>query len=89
MWNNTQHVHKKKQLRSKIYGLKVNLKKESNKKKIEIDTNKIEELIKKRNIAKSNKNFLLADKIRSDLRNIGIELIDKSKGLTEWKQLSD
>ena len=66
-----------------------NLKKESQKNKLEIDTNKIEELIKKRNLAKANKDFLLADKIRADLRNIGIELIDKPQGLTEWKQLLD
>ncbi len=51
--------------------------------------NKVEELIKKRTLAKANKDFLLADKIRADLRNIGIELIDKPQGLTEWKQLSD
>ena len=49
----------------------------------------IEELIKKRSLAKANKDFLLADKIRTDLRNIGIELIDKPKGITEWKQLAD
>jgi len=72
-----------------VLGLKANLKEESPKNKLEIDTNKIEELIKNRTLAKANKDFLLADKIRDDLRNIGIELIDKQKGLTEWKQLSD
>ena len=72
-----------------VLGLKVNLKKASPKNKLQIDTNKIEGLIKKRTLAKTNKDFLLADKIRADLRNIGIELIDKSHGLTEWKQLSD
>ena len=72
-----------------VLGLKVNLKQESTNNKLEIDTNQIEELIKKRTLAKANKDFLLADKIRTDLRNIGIELIDKPKGLTEWKLLSD
>ncbi len=72
-----------------VLGLKVNLRQESQKNKLEIETNKIEELIKKRTLAKANNDFLLADKIRADLRNIGIELIDKPQGLTEWKQLSD
>ena len=47
------------------------------------------QLIKNRSLAKANKDFLLADKIRADLKNIGIDLIDKPKGVTEWKQLSD
>ena len=72
-----------------VLGLKANLKQESQQIKVEIDNNTIEELIKKRSIAKANKDFLIADKIRSDLRNIGIELFDKPKGLTEWKKLSD
>ena len=72
-----------------VLGLKANLKEESPKNKLEIDNNKIEELIKKRTLAKANKDFLLADKIRADLKNIGIDLIDKPKGVTEWKQLSD
>ena len=72
-----------------VLGLKVNLKQESQQNVVEIDTNMIEELIKKRSLAKANKDFLLADKIRADLRNIGIELFDKPKGLTEWKQFSD
>ncbi len=70
-------------------GLKVNLNKASQKKITKIDIIKIEELIKNRSLAKANKDFLLADKIRADLKNIGIELIDKPQGLTEWKQLSD
>ena len=72
-----------------VLGLKVNLIQSSPNNKLEIDTNKVEELINKRTLAKANKDFLLADKIRTDLRNIGIELIDKPQGLTEWKQLSD
>ncbi len=74
---------------SGVLGLKVNLKKASPKNKLKIENKKIEELIKNRTIAKANKDFLLADKIRTDLRNIGIELIDKPQGITEWKQLSD
>jgi len=70
-----------------VLGLKVNLN-QANKKNInKVDSIKIEELIKNRSLAKSNKDFLLADKIRTELKNIGIELIDKSEGITEWKQL--
>jgi len=72
-----------------VLGLKVNLNQEKPKNNPEIDTNKIKELIKKRSLAKANKDFLLADKKRADLKNIGIDLIDKPKGVTEWKQLSN
>ena len=72
-----------------VLGLKVNLNQEKPRNNTELDTNKIEELIKSRSLAKANKDFLLADKIRADLKNIGIDLIDKPKGVTEWKQLSD
>ena len=70
-----------------VLGLKVNLNKEEPKNDTELDTNKIKELIKNRSLAKANKDFLLADKIRDDLKNMGIDLIDKPKGVTEWKQL--
>ena len=46
----------------------------------------IEELIKNRSIAKNNKDYLLADKIRKDLKNLGINLIDKPNGVTEWEE---
>ena len=72
-----------------VLGLKVSFNQEKSKNNTEIDTNEIEELIKNRSLAKANKDFLLADKIRADLKNIGIDLIDKPKGVTEWKQLSD
>ena len=72
-----------------VLGLKVNLNQEEPKNDTELDTNKIEELIKNRSLAKANKDFSLADKIRADLKNMGIDLIDKPKGVTEWKQLSD
>ena len=56
---------------------------------MEFDTNKIEELIKNRSLAKATKDFILADKIRDELKNMGIDLIDKPKGVTEWKKISD
>ena len=53
--------------------------------KIEIDdTNAIEKKISNRNIAKQNKNYAEADRIRNELFKQGIELVDKPKGLTEW-----
>ncbi len=70
-----------------VLGLKVSLNQESSKNRNKIDTYKIEELIKNRSLAKENKDFILADKIRNELKNIGIDLIDKSNGVTEWKQL--
>jgi cysteinyl-tRNA synthetase len=54
----------------------------SNKK--EVDTKKIEEQIAKRQEAKVNKDYALADKIREDLLKDGIELQDKPNGVVEW-----
>ena len=70
-----------------VLGLKVNLNQASQKNITKVDSFKIEELVKNRCLAKSNKDFLLADQIRTELKNIGIELIDKPGGITEWKQL--
>ena len=74
---------------SGVLGLKATLSQESPNNKNKIDVTKIEELIRNRSIAKSNKDFLLADEIRTELKDIGIDLIDKPKGVTEWKQISD
>ena len=90
--DNLNQVFNKWQLLSElasVLGLKVNLKKRTQKNKLEVDTQKIEELIKNRSLAKSNKDFILADKIRNELKTMGIDLIDKPRGVTEWKQLSD
>ncbi len=72
-----------------VLGLKANLNNESSKSEISANYKDIEELINKRSIAKSNKDFALADKIRTQLKDRGIELIDKSNGITEWKSSSD
>ena len=72
-----------------VLGLKVTLNQEKEKNKKELDNSKIEKLIKNRSLAKANKNFILADKIRTELKDMGIDLIDKPKGITEWKQLLD
>jgi cysteinyl-tRNA synthetase len=42
--------------------------------------------VQARNVAKAERNFDLADSIRAELRNAGIELVDKPGG-TEWRNL--
>mgnify|MGYP001409133976 FL=1 len=45
--------------------------------------NKIEDLIKQRTSAKNDKDFDMADKIRQELSNLGVEIKDTSDG-TDW-----
>ena len=52
--------------------------------RISISKTEILNLIKKRSTAKLNKNFILADEIRSKLDKMGILLEDKSDG-TDWR----
>ena len=49
-----------------------------------LDETTIERLIKERNEARGNKNFDLADKIRNELKEKGIEIEDTKDG-TIWK----
>ena len=51
-----------------------------------IDETDIERLIKERNEARGNKNFELADKIRDQLKNKGIEIEDTVDG-TIWRNV--
>ena len=51
-----------------------------------IDETDIERLIKERNEARGNKNFELADKIRDQLKNKGIEIEDTMDG-TIWRNV--
>tara|TARA_Y100001968_G_scaffold150387_1_gene137582 strand:+ start:7685 stop:9181 length:1497 start_codon:yes stop_codon:yes gene_type:complete len=51
------------------------------------DISEIETAIKERLEAKQNKNYSKSDKIRSQLKLRGIELIDKSDGSTEWTRV--
>ena len=44
----------------------------------------IAELIEKRKSAKASKNYAEADQIRDDLKQQGIQLIDKAGGITDW-----
>ncbi len=44
----------------------------------------IEAAIRSRSKAKSDRNYTKADKIRNELKDVGIELIDRPGGITEW-----
>ena len=47
----------------------------------------IEALIQKRNVARENKNFSLADDLRKQLIDLGVEIQDGPKGV-KWKWLN-
>ncbi len=49
----------------------------------EVDTSEIEKLIEKRQTARKEKNFALADEIRDELLEKGIELKDTKEGV-QW-----
>jgi len=51
-----------------------------------LDVKFIQELIDKRDAARNSKNWVLADKLRDDLQNQGIQLEDKN-GKTQWKKI--
>lgn len=55
-------------------------------KRDEVDETKINEFIEKRNEAKKNKDFAQADKIRDELKAMGIELLDTRQGTT-WTKI--
>ena len=50
------------------------------------DSAAIEAAISARKAAKQAKNFAEADRIRAELSDQGIELIDKPGGITEWRR---
>jgi cysteinyl-tRNA synthetase len=49
-----------------------------------LDASTIEDQIEARRQAKAERDFAAADRIRNDLAALGIELIDKPGGVTEW-----
>ncbi len=51
----------------------------------DLDTDKIEDLISKRNEAKAGKDYTAADALRDELLNMGIEIKDTADG-TEWSK---
>ena len=48
----------------------------------DIDINYIEQKIEERSIAKNEKNYVLADKIRDELKALGVKLKDSKEGTT-------
>jgi cysteinyl-tRNA synthetase len=48
-------------------------------------TNKVNSLIDARNFARKMRNFQEADRIREELKGMGIELEDKKDGATDWR----
>ena len=46
---------------------------------------KVNALIDARNVARKAKNFKEADRIRDELKTMGVELEDKKDGTTLWK----
>ncbi len=64
--------------------LSLELTKENNEKDMKVDEDLISRLIKERNEARKNRNWVRADEIRDELQAMNIELIDSKLG-TEWK----
>lgn len=52
----------------------------------DIDISLVEELVSKRIDAKKTRNFDEADKIREELRNMGVEIEDKPDGASVWRK---
>jgi cysteinyl-tRNA synthetase len=50
-----------------------------------VDENKVVNLIEARNAARKEKNFKESDRIRDELKAMGVELEDKKDGTTTWK----
>lgn len=55
-------------------------------KSADVDEAKILELIEQRNFAKKEKNYQEADRIRDELKEMGVELLDTRQGTT-WKKI--
>jgi cysteinyl-tRNA synthetase len=52
---------------------------------VAVDENKVVSLIEARNAARKAKNFSEADRIRDELKSMGVELEDTKDGKTKWK----
>ena len=70
---------------SGVLGLKGETKKKQHSKTTDsLTSDQIESSIEKRKNAKAESDFAKADQIRNELKSQGIELIDKSGGITDW-----
>ena len=96
-FSQTVSLKEKKELKQqlliigKILGLfQKNPKQWKSKKKIDIilDENKINGLIKERNIARKTGQYSLADDIREKLLQMGVEISDNKSG-TDWRKIDD
>ena len=52
----------------------------------EINSDEIDALVEKRNLARQQKDFATADQIRDQLAELGIEILDRSEG-TSWRKI--
>lgn len=52
----------------------------------DIDAAKVEELIKARNEAKAAKNFAEADRLRAEIVGMGVIIMDRPGGISEWRK---
>ncbi len=85
--SNLENYYKKWELLielSSVLGLKEELIKDTNKLGIEIDKDQVNFLIEERSKAKIAKDFVKSDQIRNKLKDMGITVVDKKGGLTEW-----
>ncbi len=83
--NNLENYYQKWELLtelSSVLGLQEELIKNTN--KIEIDKDQVNFLIEERSKAKAEKDFIKSDKIRNKLKDMGITVVDKKDGLSEW-----
>jgi cysteinyl-tRNA synthetase len=69
---------------SQILGLEVQFDGEISSSSDGLSDAEIESLIQERLAAKKAKNYAEADRIRDELQNQGIKLIDQPGGLTNW-----
>ncbi|NET16539.1 MAG: cysteine--tRNA ligase [Okeania sp. SIO1H6] len=71
---------------SQVLGLEVQIEEEVGSKSGGLSDDEIESLIQQRLEAKKAKNYAEADRIRNELQNQGIKLIDQPGGITHWYQ---
>nr|MDJ0554309.1 cysteine--tRNA ligase [Microcoleaceae cyanobacterium MO_207.B10] len=69
---------------AKVLGLEVQPDSEINQESNDLSDGEIESLIQQRLQAKKAKNYAEADRIRDELQNQGIKLIDRPGGVTNW-----
>ena len=82
---NLENYYKKWELLTELTSV-LGLKKESleNRNKIEINKEQVNNLIEERSKAKTEKDFAKSDQIRDKLKDMGVTVVDKKDGLTEW-----